>query len=164
MKSGFFAAAALAGLLIAPVAQAQITCDDVERVGSVAESSFGDILGEEIETDYYEATLVLPGARQCRVNYDWSDTYICIWEFADEAAAARFGAEQMTMLRSCLTDDWTEEALDADASSEWRLIAGSEFTLSYDDADFVVTSRVDATKDITPTVFEVEFSVDYIWF
>jgi len=165
MKSTFFAAAAaLAGLLLAPAAQAQMTCTDVERVGAAAESSFDDILGEEIEPDLYETTLTLTGARDCRVQFDWSDTYICVWEFSDEATAARFGAEQVTMLRSCLTDDWTEEPLDGDATSEWRLISGSEFTLSYDDEDFVVTSRVDATKSGAPTVFEVEFSVEYIWF
>jgi len=165
MKSVLFAAsAALAGLVCAPVAQAQMTCADVERVGVASESSFEDILGEEIETDVYNATDILPGARQCRVSFDWSDSYVCIWEFSDEASAARFGDEQMAMLKACLVDDWVQEPIQEDASAEWRLISGSQFTLSFDDADFVVTSRVDAAQNRTPTIYEVEFSLDYMWF
>lgn len=166
MKYAFLAAAAsLAGLLLAPAAQAQITCDDVLRVAEMSESSFSDILGEEIETDIYETTHTLPGARECRVSFEWDDSYRCIWEFRDEAAASRFGTEQMTMLKACLTEDWVEEALEPDTSlTEWRLIGGSEFTLSFDDEDFVMTSRVDASLGRTPTIYEVEFSFAYIWF
>lgn len=165
MKPALFAAAAaLSGLLVAPVAQAQISCGDIERVLLDAEISFEEIAGEEIETDFYDTTFVLPGARDCRVIYDWSDAYVCVWEFADEASAVRFGSQQVSELRACLETDWEEEAQTPSTGDEWRLISGYDFTLSLDEGDYVVSSRIDASVTSSPSVYEVTFGIEYLWF
>lgn len=167
MKSCLLAAAAaLAAFTIAPVAQAQASCEDLAAVVEAAEFDFEDVLGEEIDDDLYESTLVLSGARECTVSYDWDSAYLCIWETSDEASARRMVDTQLATLRACLNDAWDESAIADDHSDAWRFIAGSTFSLTFVDTDeeLVFVTRADASKQGTPTIYEVELKLNYTWF
>ncbi len=157
------AAAALAGVVFAPIAQAQASCEDIANILAAAESDFEDVLGDEIDDELFESTLVLAGARECTVAYDWDSAYLCVWQTPDEASAKRMVDTQLATLRACLTGDWREEAL-PESSDKWRLIAGSNFKLSIGDEELVFVARADATREEDPTIYEVELSLTYIWF
>jgi hypothetical protein len=70
MKSAIPIVAGLA-LALAPAAHAQVTCSDVSRITAYAADDFDDIIGDEVDDDYYKATYSVAGAAECTLDFGW---------------------------------------------------------------------------------------------
>ena len=163
MKAVLLAAAALAGAMLTPAAHAQVTCNDLARLLTEAESDFGGIMGDDIGNDWDETDLVLPGASDCALYMDMDSRYRCTWRFSDEVTATRFVNAQTAEFRSCLTKDWAEEKIEGADTDEWRIIAGTSFELTRDDEEFGFVVRADASLS-DKSVYEVELALRYFWY
>lgn len=91
MKSLISAVAAAACLALAPVAQAQVSCADMQRTVYAALLDFDDIIGEELDDFSFATTFELPGATSCTIAAEWDSLYQCLWVHdSREAAEATF--------------------------------------------------------------------------
>ncbi|MEQ1783085.1 MAG: hypothetical protein ABMA14_17135, partial [Hyphomonadaceae bacterium] len=64
-----------AGLVLAPAAEAQITCAQANQLVEAASEGFASLAGEEVEDSVYEGTLLPQGAGGCQVTEDFSSGY-----------------------------------------------------------------------------------------
>ncbi|MDP3494539.1 MAG: hypothetical protein Q8R82_15620 [Hyphomonadaceae bacterium] len=99
MKPAFIAAAALA---IAPMAEAQAACAEIERINAASLKDFDDLTGAGIDDYVYTATLKLPNAAGCVIEIDLEVIYSCVWNFAAREEAERAYATQAAAMAPCL--------------------------------------------------------------
>lgn len=96
-----FASLLIAVALAAP-ANAQLPCDQLQRIIAVAPEHFRPLWGEEIEPEVYVATQRLGDAMGCEVRDVVDSVYICLWEHPSrDAAKAAFRLHE-TATRPCL--------------------------------------------------------------
>lgn len=105
MKSGMLAAVVFA---LAPMAHAQ-GCGALNKVLAAAPARFDAVLGEEIDDDYFNASVWVDGnANGCWVDLTISDLYVCGWNFGSQAHLDARYAELTSAARACLAG-WTEK-------------------------------------------------------
>lgn len=163
IRTAAVAAIALAGV---PVAHAQATCSDINRLLAEADSDFGDIVGDETEEDVFEATFQMTGGRECYVDLSFDSVYGCYWAFTSADVAVRFVDAQVATMRGCLkAGAWTETPLGPnEPSSEWRLLKGAEFEGDALFSDMILQVRADTRLYEGREVFEAEVSLSYLYF
>lgn len=99
---------ALAAAVVAPVAHAQASCEDVRSLLNLANTRFASIMADEIELDVHQASFTLPGVRACHVLAIAGDAYQCFWEHDSAQSAAAAVRSQTDVLERCLSG-WTRE-------------------------------------------------------
>ncbi len=110
MKSWISTAAVAACLVLAPVAQAQVSCADIQLTVDAARADFEDIIGEELEDFSFATSFEMPGSTACTIAVEWDALYQCLWVHGSEAEArATFNALSGT-LSSCLSA-WKPEGV-----------------------------------------------------
>lgn len=164
MKLGF-ALAAAAGLLVAPAAIAQVTCDDLTRAMYEADNDFDDILGDEIDIDWYEATFLMTGTRDCTVEYPDDSYYVCTWTY-DNLSASQSAYDRLASAgRSCLSS-WDVKTIPSGSRNSlgFQTIAGLRFVGSgeFRDMEWSFLLGEHTTKD--GTHYDVEAELAYFWF
>lgn len=98
-----------ASLVLAPVAQAQVSCSEVSRLMAAATEDFDSISGEEVSDDVYATTFKLNAASDCQLTFDLSSSFACTWVYDSlDAARAEFGMQSQA-LGQCL-GEWDREA------------------------------------------------------
>jgi len=91
MKPAVLAAAALS---IAPMAEAQAACAEIDRINAASLKEFEDLTGAGIDDYVFSATLKLPNAAACVIETDFDIIYSCAWNFAAREEAGRAYATQ----------------------------------------------------------------------
>lgn len=104
------ASAALIGLALGPAAHAQVSCGELRRVMTEAETDFEDITGREIEDGFYELTYLIGGARQCYAELDIVADYYCIFVHDEPSTAFSAYRYRLGEMRTCLSS-WKQTAL-----------------------------------------------------
>ena len=110
MRSWMSTAAVAACLVLAPVAQAQVSCADVQRTVELARADFEDIIGEELEDFSYAATFEMPGATACTIAVEWDSLYQCLWVHGSEAEARATFDSVSGVVNACL-NAWKPEGV-----------------------------------------------------
>ncbi len=130
------AAAIAAALALAPAAYAQATCSAINTLNGHGLDEFDDIIADEIDEDFYDASFWLDGAEECSVEYGTDAIYSCMWVFDTQAEAARALSSQLAVFGSCLTG-WTREATAAETTASYgiRILEGASFQGSGNQAD-----------------------------
>ena len=126
-----------AGLVLAPLAHAQISCQQVQDLMEAATEDFDSIAGEEVSDTVYTASFTLEAASQCQVTLDFSSTYACVWVYDTLAPARDDYGRQVGALGGCL-DGWERDAFDASAEDpKFQRLEGLSFFREDDDASEV---------------------------
>jgi hypothetical protein len=112
MKSWISTAAVAACLVLAPVAQAQVSCADIQRTVDSARADFDDIIGEELEDFSYATSFEMPGSTACTIAVEWDSLYQCLWVHSTEAEARATFDTLSGQLSSCLGSWKPEGAMD----------------------------------------------------
>ena len=122
-----------ASLAVAPVAHAQISCQQVQNLMEAATEDFDSIAGEEVSDSVYTASLELEAAIQCQVTFDLSATYACVWTYDTLAAARADYGRQAAALGGCL-DGWEREAFEPSADDpKFQRLEGLSYFQEDDD-------------------------------
>jgi hypothetical protein len=122
-----------AGLVLAPVAHAQISCQQVQDLLEAATEDFDSVAGEEVSDSVYTASFMLEGASQCQVTFDLSSTYACVWVYDSLASARADYGRQAGALGGCL-NGWERDAFDASAEDpKFQRLEGLSFLQEDDD-------------------------------
>lgn len=154
-----------AGLLLAPAAMAQATCDDIKLVTEESSADFEDILGEEIDEEFYEAALTMTGTDDCTVEYWEESYYTCTWSYRNQADATAVYDNLASTAKACLPE-WKLKSLDAGNSSSAgiRRLSGLLFTnsMKYEDLEWSFTLK-EHTVDGS-VHYDVEAELVYFWF
>lgn len=103
-----------AALVLAPVAQAQISCEVANDLIDAAYDEFESITGDKVGDGLYHASYVLDGAEGCQVSSDFSVSYSCRWIFDTLAAAQSAYGLQSSALADC-HGDWDREGFNSDS-------------------------------------------------
>jgi hypothetical protein len=124
------------GLILTPTAYAQPTCSEFARITSEALEDFDAIIGEEIETDSYKASVWLSGAGECQIDYEWDSIYTCLYQFESYASASAAWDAQHAALGSCLAG-WAPTSMtpESEAPDGYRTLSGTRYTGSGDFVD-----------------------------
>ena len=112
MKSWISTAAVAACLVLAPVANAQVSCADVQRTVESARADFEDIIGEELEDFSFASSFEMPGATACTIAVEWDALYQCLWVHSSEAEARATFESVSGVVNSCLSSWKPEGAMD----------------------------------------------------
>ena len=127
-----------AGLILAPVAHAQISCQQVQDLMEAATEDFDSIADEEVSDSVYASSFELAGASQCQVTYDLSSTYACAWTFDSLASARADYGRQAAALGVCLAG-WERDAFEPSADDpKFQRLEGLSF-FQEDDEDGLMT-------------------------
>src|SRR5262245_48084590 len=97
------ALAAIAGLTLAPVAHAQVSCSDVRKLIAEAEDDFDALTGDEIDDDLYEGTYKFSGARDCTVDQEWDSIYSCGYQYQSYSEAYAGWSARLGEVSCCLS-------------------------------------------------------------
>lgn len=104
-----------AALVLAPTANAQITCAQANLIVEAALDEFDSVAGEETGDSVYAASFLLDGAAGCQVRLDFSAAYACMWKFDSLAAAqSAFGGHSHS-LADCY-GEWDREPYTANST------------------------------------------------
>lgn len=115
------------GLILAPVAHAQINCQQVQDLMEAATEDFDSIAGEEVSDSVYSASFNLEAANECQVTFDLSSTYACVWIYDSLASARADYGRQAGALGGCL-DGWERDAFEASAQDpKFQRLEGLSF-------------------------------------
>lgn len=126
-----------AGLVLAPEAHAQISCQQVRDLMQAATEDFDSIAGEEVSDTVYTASVMLEAASQCQVTFDLSSTYACVWVYDSLASARADYGRQAGALGGCL-DGWERDAFEASAEDpKFQRLGGLSFFQEDDDGSQV---------------------------
>ena len=152
-----------AGLVLAPVAQAQISCQHVGHLNEAATDEFDGVVGDETDTDdIYASTYSLGDGSGCQITYDVLTTYACSWVFDSAAAAtANYGA-QSRALAECV-GAWERSAIDAGSPAEGlnTLEGVSFFSTDDDEAELTWFAYVEERTDADMHDWHVWVGLDY---
>lgn len=156
--------AALVGLMLAPAAYAQVTCSDVSRLLSEAETDFEDITDEEIDDDYFDASYRIGDADECTIDYSLDSVYTCSWVYSSYSSAQVEFSSDLNSVSSCLSG-WSAKALtpDASATDGYRTLVGTRFVGSgdYEDMEWVV--ELEEHTDSDGLHYHVWVDLAYLW-
>lgn len=152
MKQAFFAAAAALGsLALAPMAQAQASCEQIEAIIEYAWDDFSDITGEEISDGVFETSYYFDGAEICGVTMDFLVEYTCLFTFATEEEGADGLRVALDRLSSCLPE-WPIELSDATTSNTDTVTLESHIATGPDDLSdlewYVTLERHEAEQGV----------------
>ncbi len=157
--------AALVGLMLAPAAYAQVTCSNVTRLLSEAQTDFEDITDDEIDDDYYEASYWIGDADECTIDYSLDSVYTCTWVYSSYSSAQAEFNSDLSSVSSCLSG-WSTKAVspDATATDGYRTLGGTRFVGSgtYIDLEWVV--ELEEHTDSEGLHYHVWVDLAYLWF
>lgn len=110
MKSWISTVALAAGLALLPVAQAQVSCANIEFTVNAGLEEFDEIVGEELEDFSYATTFEMPGSTACTIAMEWDALYQCLWlHDSREEAEATYNA-LTSVAGSCLAG-WKDKGV-----------------------------------------------------
>jgi hypothetical protein len=157
-------AAAAAALFLAPAAYAQATCAAINNLTAHAFDDFEAIVGDEIDEEYYYATVNLDGASECTIDYDFDSIYTCMWVFDTQAEAAVALSSQISEMGSCLSG-WTRDTATPEANSlnGFRLLDGAYFSGSGDYADMEWAAVIEEHTADEGTDWHMLVGLAYLW-
>jgi hypothetical protein len=156
-----FRAIAFSALLaFAPVAHAQVSCEDISETLDEALYDFDGIIGEEIEDDFYESDLWLPDATDCTVLLDWDAIYYCFWSHGSEAEARAAYADLTNVVAACLPD-WKPESMLDETTAPETAVAYSVRSGSGEYQDIEVLVHLDRFEDGGQVTWEVWYELAY---
>lgn len=163
MRSIITIAAGLA-LALAPVAHAQVTCSEMIRVTDYSKDDFDDILGEEIDDEFYEATYTLAGATECTLDFGWDSVYACLWVYDSYSAAYSAYGSQRAAVASCLPG-WSTDAMTpaAFATDGYRTLEGTFYNGAGVNADYEWGVYVEEHTSSNGTDWHVSVGLAYLW-
>lgn len=158
------ALAAIGGLALAPAANAQVSCSDINRINTEGLDDFGGITGEEIDDEHNKATYKLSGADDCSLNYEWDSVYSCGYQFSSYASASDARNALAGAISSCLPG-WQSKTVPAEAAATagWRTLTGTLFagTGTYEDLEWA--SVLQEHTDTSGTHYHVWVELAYFW-
>ena len=152
-----------AGLVLAPVAQAQVSCQQVKILVEAATEDFDGIVGDVKDSDtVYNTTYSLGNGSGCQITYDASVTYSCSWVFDNAAAATANYGVQSHALAACVSA-WERSAIDAGPLAEGltTLEGVSFFNTDEDDAELTWFAYVEEHNDADVHDWHVWVGLDY---
>jgi hypothetical protein len=163
------ASAALLGLSLAPVAYAQISCSDVNRLIEESDVDFEDIAGEEIDDYLYRATFRIAGANSCEVDLDFDAVYYCDWQYQSYGDASAALSSQVAALGYCLSSSgWsapkslkTDSAADSDG---YRTIAGTYWEGTGSNLDLEWAVELEEHRDSNGMHYHLWIDLVYYYF
>lgn len=158
------ALAAVAGLLTAPAAYAQVSCSELEHINLESADDFDGIVGEEIDDDVYRATYTLGGASECSIDYAWDSVYSCGYQFSSYQAGAEARNSMSAMIAACLPG-WQSKGVtpDAAAADGFRTLAGTLYSGTGANADLEWASVLEEHTDTNGTHYHVWLELAYYW-
>lgn len=120
--------ALLAGLALAlaPVAQAQVGCDLVNRIVTSSKSGFADIRGDEISAGWYDAKIYMGGADDCTVDVGKDQVFDCVWEEEGEPSARTWVSALDLAVGKCLPD-WTRSVMSGSSFNNLSISNGAAY-------------------------------------
>lgn len=104
-----------AALVLAPAANAQITCAQAGLIVEAAVDDFDTMTGEETGDSVYAASFQLDGAAGCQVSFDFSSAYACMWTFDSLEAAQNAFGDHAHALADCYSE-WGREPYTANST------------------------------------------------
>lgn len=125
MKIAVLAAVAA---MLAPIAQAQ-GCGSLNKIIAAAPGGFDDVIGAEIDDDYFNASVWLDAsASGCWVDQTIVPVYLCGWNFGAQADAETVFAAADSAARTCLAG-WRATDVSGKTTSDGdRMLKGVVFT------------------------------------
>lgn len=162
MKSAIPIVAGLA-LALAPAAHAQVTCSEMGRVAEYSKDDFDDIIGEEVDDDYYKATYAFSGAAECTLDFGWDSVYSCLWAYDNYAAANTALYAQRSAVSACLPG-WNPEALvPSTAANGYRTIEGTYYVGAGSNSDYEWGVFLEEHTFDGGTDWHVVVGLAYLW-
>ena len=158
------ALAAICGLVLAPAANAQVSCSEINRINTEGLDDFEGIAGAKVDDDHYRATYKLSGADECNLNYEWESIYSCGYQLSSYASASDVRNSLAGAVSSCLPAWKSRSATpEATATDGWRTLTGTLYsgTGAYEDLEWaaVLTEHTDASG----THYHVWMELAYFW-
>ena len=163
MKSAIPIVAGLA-LALAPAAHAQVTCSEMSRVTEYSKDEFDDILGDEVDDDYYKATYSFSGATECTLDFGWDSVYQCIWVYNNQAAASAAYHAQRGAVAACLPG-WSVDQMtpDAAAKDSYRTLEGVFHVGADSNSDLEWGVFLEEHTAANGTDWHVAVGLAYLW-
>lgn len=151
-----------AALVLAPMAQAQVSCSEISALMEAATEDFDSVAGEEVDDGVYAATAKLNAANDCQVTFDLSSTYACIWVYDSLDTAREDYGMQTQALGQCL-GEWDREAFtpSSDDPAYKRLEGASFFQTDDDGAEMTWVAYVEEHLDGDARDWHVWVGLDY---
>jgi hypothetical protein len=163
MKSAIPILAGLA-LALAPAAHAQVSCSEISSVTGYSKDEFDDIIGEEVDDDYYKATYSISGATECTLDFGWDSVYQCIWVYNSQSAASAAYHAQRGAVAACLPG-WTADPMtpSATATDGYRTLEGVFYAGAGSNVDLEWGVFLEEHTSTNGTDWHVAVGLAYLW-
>jgi hypothetical protein len=160
MTSWKSAVAVAACLALAPVAQAQVACADIDLTVNAALEDFEPILGEELDDFNYATSFEMPGASACTIAVEWDALYQCLWVYGSEAEARATYNALTGVAASCLSD-WKPEGVLEDLPLPETAVAHMVRSGAGDYLDMEVLIHLNRFEEQSDVTWEIWYEVIY---